>query len=98
VATGPEKAAPGAGGATPPACPLQPMVYGCDAAGWTGSARAALRRTRGRRMMAAGLGLVLDRTLAARLHWTAAARVVGDHEGAAAWCVFIYLLRAYGTM
>jgi hypothetical protein len=47
--------------------------------------------------MAAGLGLLLDRTLAARLHWTAAARAVGDHEGAAACCVFIYLLRAYGT-
>jgi hypothetical protein len=47
--------------------------------------------------MDAGLGLVLDRTLAARLHWTAAARAVGTHEGATACCVFIYLLHAYGT-
>jgi hypothetical protein len=34
---------------------------------------------------------------AAELHWTTTACVVGEHEGAAARCGCIFLLRAHGT-
>jgi hypothetical protein len=100
VAAGPNKASPGTGGEPPPP-PRAPAAAGgvrlwrdlVDEQRSGGVEEDQGKENNGRRPW---LG-ARESFSAAGLHWTTAARVVWEHEGAAARCGCIFLLRAHGT-